>query len=165
MSQFHLTRASFPALTQKRAFGAVVDDVVTDFVSKAGARKNKEDSAMIQDMHDKCMKLADGATCGKAAPAEDEPSANQKEGAKKGADGTIEKKGARHSAADVLKIKEAHDIMCALGAKCDGVMDEDTKAKAGKAKAKDGEDDDGDDEDAGKSKKAKDKAKKDEDAE
>lgn len=101
---FHLTRSDFvrtPATNFDAAIAKAADPGTKPEVAKAGARNNKQDAADIQDMHDKCMKMAGGAHC-----------------AGKGGDEELAKAGARHSAGDLAKIKEAHDIMCALGATC-----------------------------------------------
>lgn len=86
-------------VVQKAAEPSALDVLIDDF-AKAGARNNKADSGLIQEIHDKCMKLADGLHCtGKDC---DE----------------VAKRGSRHSASDLAKIKDAHDIMCGLGARC-----------------------------------------------
>lgn len=145
----HLTRADFQKGGSFDTAAMTKASVTTDDLTKVGNRKNKADAADIQDMHDKCMKLAGGLHC--AAGDDPDMKDNDKQGktdakpgftteeAAKAASGDLEKKGARHSAADMAMIKAAHDAMCALGASCGKAADD-----ADKTAKKDPPEDDAD---------------------
>ena len=142
MSQFDVTSADF-ARKAAPAFG-----VQADQVAKAGSRKSKSDMQCIQEIHDKAASLVDKMHCA-AQPFSAEGQAKSEAEKQAAARALLEKVGKRHSAADMAKIKEAHDAMCSLGAKCD-VAEPEEGAEPGK---------DGEKEDGKKSKKEE--AKKD----
>lgn len=141
MGSIHLSKADF-ATKSAPVLGASPDQI-----AKAGSRKSKADQQCIQEIHDKAASLVDKMHCA----AQSFSAEGQKDDAEKqaAARALLEKVGKRHSAADMAKIKEAHDAMCALGAKCD-VAEPEEGAEPGK---------DGEKEDGKKSKKEE--AKKD----
>lgn len=78
-------------------------------LAKAGARHGKTDKGYVQDAHDACMKLVDGAHCSTTTKA--------------AAAAALTKAGARHSAVDLERIQKAHNLIGELGALCPTALD------------------------------------------
>lgn len=93
-----------------------------DPIDKAGARISAADLSKIQDMHDTVYDMCGDAHCrSKAEPPNDEPGRLPKPGAGEPdmLGPATQKRGARHSASDMMHFKAIHDACCAMGAKCD----------------------------------------------
>lgn len=84
-------------------------------LNKAGARHGKKDKESLQKAHDSMAELVDGMHCAEGMTGGDDTAK-----ARRTAHLVLAKANARHSAADLQKIKQAHDLITEAGAECPG---------------------------------------------
>ena len=97
---------------------------VAEAVEKKGARFSRSDISHLQTAHDAIAQLADYVHCARGVNWQD--SANNQPGDKPGEeeagmlgpDIKTQKRGSRHSKADLADMKKVHDGCVAMGATC-----------------------------------------------
>ena len=92
--------------------------VFVDVLSKVGARKNLSDREHLQKAHDHVATITDCVHCAATVGTGDTDETMPKDGKEPNAN-DVGKRGARHSKKDLSKIKDTHDTLVALGARCE----------------------------------------------
>jgi hypothetical protein len=99
----------------RKSFDPGIEEVLDEAFSKRGSRFSKEDQGHLDKAHDCVAKLCDGAHCSNAQPGEHP---GEEEAGMLGPNIKVLKRGSRHSGADMMAMKSAHDALVSLGAKC-----------------------------------------------